>query len=196
MIKNISHIVTPNLLIRPYILSDAAELRNAITETLESLLPWMPWALNEPQDIQKKEELISSWSDCRNKGEDFVFAIFDKTSNFAGSTGLHPRVGPGALETGYWIRKKFQGKGFATEAAYAMTKAGLLYSEIEKMIIKCDAKNEISSKIPRRLRYSYTGESFSDIHNAMHLNFCMNLNEFKEMKEFEKIEFFLNDTGD
>lgn len=83
--------------------------------------------------------------------------------------------------------------GFATEAAYAMTKAGLKYGDIEKMIIKCDAKNEISSRIPKRLGYTFTGESFSNIHNAMHLNFSMNKNEFKEMKEFESIEFSLND---
>ncbi len=194
MIKNISQITTPNLFIRPYTLSDAAELRNAITESLDSLLPWMPWALDEPQDVHKKEELINSWIDARSKGEDFVFAIFDKSNTFAGSTGLHLRVGPGALETGYWIRKKFHRKGFATEAAYAMTKAGLIYGEIEKMILKCDAKNEISSRIPRRLGYTYIGESFSKIHNAMHLNFCMSKNEFKEMKEFESTDIYMIDN--
>lgn len=193
MIKNITQITTPNLIIRPYSVSDAGELRNAITESLESLLPWMPWALDEPQDVHKKEELIRNWTNARNKEADFVFAIFDKSNNFAGSTGLHPRVGPGALETGYWIRKKFHRKGFATEAAYAMTKAGLIHGDIEKMIIKCDAKNENSSRIPRRLGYTYIGESFSNLHNAMHLNFCMNKNEFKEMKEFEITDFSMND---
>ncbi len=194
MIKNIAQITTPNLIIRPYVVSDAEELRNAITETLDSLMPWMPWALNEPQDVHQKAELINSWTDARNNGRDFVYAIFDKSNIFAGSTGLHPRVGPGALETGYWIRRKFQGRGFATEAAYAMTKCGLKYGDIEKMIIKCDAKNEISSRIPRRLGFTYTGENFSNIHNAMHLNFCLSKNDFKEMKEFEGIEFSLVDN--
>ena len=51
-------------------------------------------------------------------GKDFVYGIFDATDgSIVGGTGLHPRIGPGACEIGYWIRKEAVGRGFATEAA-------------------------------------------------------------------------------
>ncbi|MES2731624.1 MAG: hypothetical protein V4714_07745 [Bacteroidota bacterium] len=42
-------IETDRLVIRCYEPSDAEKLKNAITESLDHLRPWMPWAQNEPE---------------------------------------------------------------------------------------------------------------------------------------------------
>lgn len=193
MINTIEKIVTPKLVLRPYKLEDAEQLKDAITETLDLLLPWMPWAKEEPQTLEQKRSLISGWKKDWNSEKDFVFGIFSFDGELAGSTGLHLRVGPRALETGYWISKKFQHKGYATVAAYAMTKTGFLFSDTDYMIIKCDPANEISAKIPNRLGYKFIGETYSQVHNAMHLNYQLKSMDFVIMDEYEDIEIFTND---
>lgn len=188
MISTIEKIITPNLVLRPYELEDAEQLRAAITETFDLLLPWMPWAKEEPQTLEQKRSLISGWKNDWNSKKDFVFGIFNFDGELVGSTGLHLRVGPNALETGYWMRKKFQRKGYATEAAYAMTKSGFLFSDIDHMIIRCDPANKKSAKIPIRLGYEFIGETHSKPHNAIHLNYRMNCTDFKIIDEYEDIE--------
>jgi len=86
--------------------------------------------------------------------EDFVYGIFnsDESEVFGGS-GLHPRIGPGALEIGYWIRGDQVGKGFATETTRALTTAGLTTPGVTRIEIHCDPDNTASRRIPERLGF-------------------------------------------
>lgn len=188
MISTIQYIKTPRLLLRKYERSDAQALAEAVTETLESLLPWMPWAKREPLDESQRIGLIDSWNDNWHKNEDFVIGIFSSNGEFTGSTGLHPRLGPEVLETGYWIRKKYQGMGFASEAAYAMTIAGLKLGGISTMVIRCDPANTKSARIPSRLGYSPKGEVYSEMFNTMHLHFELESRNLHSIDEFEPVE--------
>ena len=61
MISTIEKIITPNLVLRPYEIEDAEQLKDSITETLDLLLPWMPWAKEEPQTLDQKRSLIGDW---------------------------------------------------------------------------------------------------------------------------------------
>lgn len=193
--KEILRIETPRLVLRPYEESDAAELKAAIDETIDLLLPWMPWAKDEPQTTEQKAERIRIFNEAFRKEEDFVFGGFLKNGELALSTGLHPRVGPDALETGYWTRKKYQGLGYATEAAYAMTKTGFTYGTAKVMYIKCDPLNHRSAIIPGKLGYTFSGESFSETHNCSHLVFTMKESEFREIADFEQVIYITDDQS-
>lgn len=195
MINTIEKIITPKLVLRPYELEDAEQFKDAITETIDLLLPWMPWAKEEPQTLEQKRSRINDFNKNWDSESDFVFGIFNFNGELVGSTGLHLRVGPRALETGYWMRKKFQGKGYATEAAYAMTKTAFLFSDTDHMIIKCDPANKISAKIPVKLGYEFIGETYSNVHNAIHLNYRMNCTDFKIMDEYEDIKVYTHDDN-
>lgn len=72
-----------------------------------------------------------------------------------GGTGLHPRVGPGALEIGYWISVRHVGRGYATEAAAALTRVAFEVHGVERMEIRCDPRNEASAAVPRKLGYTH-----------------------------------------
>ncbi len=84
-----------------------------------------------------------------------MLLILDKNSHdLIGATGFHnidwevPCV-----ETGYWVRKKYSGQGFITEAANAITQYAFKVLNVKRVAITCDIDNERSKKIPERLGY-------------------------------------------
>ncbi len=63
-------------------------------------------------------EEISTWT------ETIVYGIFDSNETVVlGGSGLHTRIGPGALEIGYWVQADHIGKGYATEVCAALTRS-------------------------------------------------------------------------
>ena len=116
-------VVTPRLVIRCWEPADAPLLKAAIDASIEHLLPWMPWAANEPTDIDTKIALIRRFRGQFDLGQDFTYGIFDREETQAlGGTGLHTRLGSDAREIGYWVRADGINRGVATEAAGALTR--------------------------------------------------------------------------
>jgi RimJ/RimL family protein N-acetyltransferase len=66
---------------------------------------------------------------------------------------LHRRIAADALEIGYWIRADQVRRGFAVEAARALTEAGLAVPDVVRIQIHCDPANVVSRRIPERLGY-------------------------------------------
>ncbi len=84
-----------------------------------------------------------------------MYAIFTRDeSEVVGGTGLHPRVGEGVLEIGYWINVRHAERGYATEATAALTRTAFEINGVERMEIRCDPANERSASIPRKLGYT------------------------------------------
>jgi RimJ/RimL family protein N-acetyltransferase len=147
-------LVTPDLELRAYDPSQAAALRRAITESLDHLRPWMPWAESEPQPLDQKVELLRKFRAHFDLGIEFGYAMFDRRSDeLVGGTGLHPRAGPGALEIGYWVHVRYVGRGLATQAAAALTRAAIELHRVRRVEIRCDPANVKSAAIPRKLGY-------------------------------------------
>jgi len=118
-------IETERLVIRCYDPKDAILLKNAIDKSLDHLRPWMPWAHNEPESLEIKTARLRKYRGQFDLGIDYVFGIFNKEETILiGSTGLHTRPGEEAREIGYWIHQHHINKGYATEAAKALTIVG------------------------------------------------------------------------
>jgi RimJ/RimL family protein N-acetyltransferase len=66
---------------------------------------------------------------------------------------LHDRVGAGGLEIGYWVHVGCTGRGVATVAAAALTRAALALDGVARVEIRCDAANLRSAAIPRRIGF-------------------------------------------
>jgi RimJ/RimL family protein N-acetyltransferase len=69
-------IETERLVVRCYESRDAPLLKEAIDSSLEHLQPWMPWALDEPQTLEQKIELVEFFRSSFDAGENFTYAIF------------------------------------------------------------------------------------------------------------------------
>lgn len=83
---------------------DKALLTAAIEQSLEHLRPWMPWAENEPEELERKIRRLRKYRADFDLDRDFVYGIWNADANrVLEGTGLHTRVGEGAREIGYWI---------------------------------------------------------------------------------------------
>jgi RimJ/RimL family protein N-acetyltransferase len=119
------------------------------------LIPWMPWAKG---DIPSLEERIKWLRRCRGNfdlDQDYVYGIFNpEQTRVLGGSGLHTRLGKGALEIGYWIHKDFINQGYATEVSAALTKVAFETMRVNRVEIHCDPQNVRSAAVPRKLGYT------------------------------------------
>ncbi|WP_371482526.1 GNAT family N-acetyltransferase [Kitasatospora sp. NBC_00315] len=132
----------------------APALNAAVVADLDHLRPWMEWADRAPlpeRTVEMTRAGIAAW----DAGTDFMYlAVADaEPGRVVGAFGLHGRIGPGALELGYWVGSDHVGRGIATAAARALTAAALALPGIERVEIHCDEANGPSAAVPRKLGY-------------------------------------------
>lgn len=131
-----------------------AALNAAVRANLDHLRPWLEWAAEAPSRAQTAEATragAAAW----DAGTDFIYLVgLDaRPGSVIGSCGLHGRIGPGALEIGYWVGTEHVGRGIATTAAGALTGAALALPGIGRVEIRCDQANTASAAVPRKLGY-------------------------------------------
>ena len=149
---------TERLTIRCWEPRDASLLKEALDSSLDHLRPWMPWALEEPRPLDEKVELLRAFRGRFDLGQDFVYALFDRDeTEVVGGSGLHTRLGDGALEIGYWLRASRVGSGLAREAAAALTYVAFRVCKVDRVEIRIDPANEASLRIPRALGFVEEG---------------------------------------
>jgi RimJ/RimL family protein N-acetyltransferase len=147
---------TERLLLRRWRTEDAPLLKDAIDSSLAHLQEWMPWAMGEPTPVELIRERLAVFSGQFDRGEEWLFGVFAPDESIViGGTGLHRRIAPTGLEIGYWIRLSEVRRGYATEAAAAMTRVALTLPGIDHVEIRCDPLHAISAAIPRRLGYAH-----------------------------------------
>jgi len=149
-------IVTPRLIIRCWNPADATLLKKATEANIDHLLPWLPFARNEPEELQVKIERIRLWRAKFDRDEDYVFGVFDpQETRVIGGTGLHKRVGDQAFEIGYWVDREMINKGFATEISAALVKVAFELLDARRVEIHCDPRNQRSAAIPGKLGFTH-----------------------------------------
>ena len=154
MLAKTYKIETERLIIRCYKPKDAILLKKAIDESLEHLLPWMPWAKYEPEAIESKIDRIRDFRGKFDLGHDYTFGIFNKDEKtLIGSTGLHKRLNDNAREIGYWLSSNYVKQGYAIEAVQSLIRVGFEIEKLDKIQIKCSHKNISSQSIPRKLGF-------------------------------------------
>ena len=111
-------------------------------------------AVDEPVSLEEKTDLLKGFRSEFDAGENFAYGIFSADeSEQLGGTGLHPRVGPGGLEIGYFIRASATRQGFVTESTAALTRVGFEICEADRIEIRIDPENEASFGVPRKLGF-------------------------------------------
>lgn len=147
-------IVTQRLELRWYEPRDAEPLHRAILANLDRLRPLMPWAANEPQDLDYRRRYVQEVGAAAREGRGGVLAMTDaRAGAFLGSTGFTSRGEGRAIEVGYWIVAEAEGRGLMTEAVMAQTLVGLGLLGADSLEIRCDARNSRSAAVAERSGY-------------------------------------------
>jgi len=133
---------------------DAPLLKEAVDSSIDHLLPWMPWAADEPQTLDEKVQLLRRFRGQFDLGQNFVYGLFSRDeSEVVGGSGFHKRDGDDAFEIGYWIRASREREGLTTEVTAALTRVGFELSGVDRIEIQCEPANERSMRIPLKLGY-------------------------------------------
>jgi ribosomal-protein-serine acetyltransferase len=118
----------------------------------------MLWADKKPS-LEESEEVVKresrNWILKKNSDPELMLFIFDKSTNdLVGATGFHDiNWDVPCAETGYWVRRKYTGNGYITEAINALTQYAFHVMKVKRLAITCDIDNQRSKKIPERLGY-------------------------------------------
>ncbi|MDY7109060.1 MAG: GNAT family N-acetyltransferase [Planctomycetota bacterium] len=153
-IRPASRILTERLVLRCYQPADAPLLRAAIVASADHLRPWMPWAAREPKHEATIARRLRRFRGRFDLGKDFIYGLFDRDERrVLGGSGLHRSIGAGAREIGYWLHADCTGRGYATEAAAALTRVGFEHEALTRIEIHCDPRNGPSTGVPMRLGF-------------------------------------------
>jgi ribosomal-protein-serine acetyltransferase len=154
------------VVIRRWRAEDVQALDEAITVSREHLRPFMSWVSAELVPQREREalitDLIKGFDAAFGAGTDYTYGLL-LGPVVVGGCGLHPRIGAGGLEIGYWVRVEYTGRGYATTAARALTTAAFGNAAIERVEIHHDKANVASRRIPEKLGYELVGEAPSAI---------------------------------
>jgi len=88
--------------------------------------------------------------------KDYRFAVY-VNNEFAGSVALYYNKGKYGL--GYFILRKFRGKGVATEASRKMLDYGFKELKLKKITAEIDIKNKASNRIVKKLGFKKIKEN-------------------------------------
>lgn len=151
-----ARIATDRLLLRRWTLADAARLREAIDVSLADLRPWVPWAAREPTTMAELLERLKKFEADFAAGPEWGYGIFTRDeTQLLGGIGLFARIGPTALEVGYWVRTGSMGQGHASEATAAITRVALEMGA-RHVEIHCDPANPASARVAAKCGYHHS----------------------------------------
>jgi RimJ/RimL family protein N-acetyltransferase len=145
--------------LRRFRADDRDALFQTITESLEHLRPWMPWAAD--YSLASAEEYLARSIMGWDEGTEYNYAVLtaagDGSCALAGAAGLMARIGPGGLEIGYWVHRAYTRRGLATAASAALVEQAFRLPGVDRVEIVHDELNTASAGVPRKLGFTEVG---------------------------------------
>ena len=133
---------------------DLEAVFRAVTESLDHLRPWMPWAANYTR--QSAAEFLAKSERDWAAGSEYNYAIITG-GVLAGGCSLMTRIGPGGLEIGYWVHRARTRRGLATMASAALVEQAFRLPGVDRVEIIHDELNVASGAVPRKLGFTEVG---------------------------------------
>ena len=133
------------------------ELNAAIRASWIELREWMPWAKTLPTEEDSAANARHAKWKWNNRSE-FDFAIRLRLSGrIIGKCSLHTiESNVERAEIGYWLDSRFCGRGLMSEAAARLVEFADEMG-FQRLEIRCDARNVLSSNVACRLGFEREG---------------------------------------
>lgn len=144
----------PGLVLRRWGRADAPLLQDALDASRADLLVWTPWVLEGVDDPSALERRVDGYRMDFEEGDNLLYAVFDPTeTRILGGAGLYGRVGPQAMEVGYWVRSDAAGRGIASASAAALCEIGLSLPGVSSIELHCRSDHLASIRIAVKLGF-------------------------------------------
>lgn len=146
------------LIIRAPRPDDGAELNAAIRESFDDLTRWMPWADHVPE-LAETEANVRAAHERYKAGTDLRVHLFLKsTGALVGVSGLqHIDWSVPKFEIGYWVRSRYAGQGYITEAVNAITAFAFEELQAARVSIHMNPLNARSRRVAERAGFEFEG---------------------------------------
>ena len=125
----------PDVTLRPYAVADAPAICQAVHESLNELMPWMPWC-HPDYSLHDSRTWLENQVKAFQSGAAFEFAIVSTDGRYLGGCGVND-IGQANRRgnIGYWVRTSEARRGVATAAVrlayqWAMENTNLIRLEI------------------------------------------------------------------
>lgn len=146
---------TERLLVRCPKPGDGPTVCAAVIESRERLMPWLPWAHKEP--TPENYEIIARRGNINYLERSDLRMPFYRLDNgdFVGSSGLH-RIDWNVpkFEIGYWVRTKYEGQGYVTEAVNGIANFAFEVLNARRVEIRCSPANTRSAAVAERCGFT------------------------------------------
>ena len=145
-----------DLLLRPFRLTDSAQLHCAVKESLKELKPWMSWATDEYNERTAREYITIA----RARWEEHTFYGFaiTRADDFLGTctlSSIHPSYH--FCNLGYWVRTSCHGQGVAGRAAKLAARFGFEHLGLIRVEIVIGIGNQASLRVAEKIGAHYEG---------------------------------------
>lgn len=131
--------------------ADAADINEAVAKSVEHLRPWMVWASGPPMTLEERRTWI------REQAATDLNEVFGAWLDGAivGGCGFHRRVGPGALEIGYWVHGDYTRRAIATAMVRRLCDIAFAREGIDHLEIHHDRGNIASQRVAEAAGFTH-----------------------------------------
>ena len=164
-VVKLKQIETPRLIIRPVALGDEYEINTAINNSLEVLQKWQVWAQDPSLKTTREFVQAGAFAWYTGIGNELPMVVVHKQDNkIIAATGFNDKSDfeKGLYEIGYWCDSYYQGKGYVTEYANALTRYAFEELEAFKVVIAMQIDNKKSIAVAKRLNFICAGTEARD----------------------------------
>lgn len=142
---------------------DAAQLEPILAANWEHLGPWLPIHVAKPAPKAELETRLAGYVADFDANLKWRYGMYspDET-DLLGEVDMFPRDASGRVayedsdrvEIGYWVRSDLAGRGLVTEGVRRMLDLAATLPRVERVEIRCDARNTPSGAIPAKLGFA------------------------------------------
>jgi RimJ/RimL family protein N-acetyltransferase len=142
---------TERMILRTYRYGDGPALNEAVLETWEALHTWIPWARVRPTVAESEAFARQSRANFMARADLTFLLELPDTPGLVGGAGLyHIDWDTPRFEVGYWIRRRCEGQGYATEAVRALCRLAFGPLKAERVELHCGQTNQRSVRVAER----------------------------------------------
>lgn len=143
--------------IRPFVLGDIPRLYDAIVESKNSLISWMPWC-RPGYSIADTQSWVQSQAAAFARGVEYAFAVIDGHERLAGGCALtHVDHAHRHANIGYWTRQSCVGRGVATMAVRLVRNWAFSNTDLHRLEILASVENTASRRVAEKAGATFEG---------------------------------------